>query len=760
MASIAAPSEMSSSAAAAAAALMTGSGSLADYVVEKAIGKGHFSVVHRAVRKSDHKRVALKKVQIFDMMDAKARDRCLKEVQLLQTLPPHPSIIAYLDAFIDSNELYIVFEWAEFGDLRRLLKRAQETNTQLQEPQVWRYFIQVCAGVSHMHNARVMHRDIKPANIFLAAGGCVKLGDLGLGRAFSSQTYEALSKVGTPLYMSPEVLDGRGYEWKSDVWSLGCLLYELACLRSPFKAAGDSLYTLFKKISAGEYAALPSHFSSELSSLVASMIRIDPAKRPDVKATLDAATAALAALEAAGVGAPHDAAAATDAADAADPSTRRPSRQPSASRQPASAASRQAAEESEMCALAMDAVLDKLKLLRYEEGLLRPRRLPPLARGYFVGAALWPVPPQFCYLYQLVCWLLERATGPAAAERLWPLLPDARSDGYDAQAGAAAAALLDELRRAGGEIGTHAQMAPARLRAAGGPDVCALLNTLTDVALSASGFAWAAPQYGDGEDDGVIEEAGDAADDGDAHDVVDAVGEADYEEPAPAGDGGGGDGGDGDGAGGRMLQPLMHASVEPSLWCAECKRIAPQLRLTVDRQSLRWRHRIAEASRLAPAFATAAPAVEPGLERLRARAAAATKAEAPLREAREAADAKVAEVSSRVAEAQARVEALAAELAATDEAAREAKGAAHARGEELTTDAPLLRLRGALKAVRAETREMEVRTAFAQQRLARRQADTQLGAMPAAAAAPRTASRASHDTDLSDPEEYPAEFRT
>ena len=100
-----------------------GSGSLKDYQIEKAIGRGHFSVVHRAVRLCDGHRVALKKVQIFDMMDQKARGRCLKEVKLLQTLPPHSAIIQYIDAFIDSNELYIVFEWAEHGDLRRLLRR-------------------------------------------------------------------------------------------------------------------------------------------------------------------------------------------------------------------------------------------------------------------------------------------------------------------------------------------------------------------------------------------------------------------------------------------------------------------------------------------------------------------------------------------------------------------------------------------------------------------------------------------------------------
>jgi len=93
-----------------------------------------------------------------------------------------------------------------------------------------------------MHSHRVLHRDIKPANIFLTLDGTVKLGDLGLGRFLSDNTLEAFSKVGTPLYMSAEVLKGSGYDAKSDVWSLGCVLYELAMLRSPFKEQGLSLF--------------------------------------------------------------------------------------------------------------------------------------------------------------------------------------------------------------------------------------------------------------------------------------------------------------------------------------------------------------------------------------------------------------------------------------------------------------------------------------------------------------------------------------
>ena len=214
----------------------------------KAIGKGKFSVVYRASRKSDGRLVAVKKVAIVDIMDKKTRDKTLKEVKLLQSLE-HPNVVAYLDAFLDgddgtsgspssrsgNSDLIIVLEWAEAGDLKRQLRKAIQKHARFEERIIWRYFSQIADAIGYMHSKRIMHRDLKPANIFLMADGTIKVGDLGLSRSLSENTLVAHSKVGTPLYMSPEVLRGNGYDFKSDVWSLGCILYELAALKSPFK---------------------------------------------------------------------------------------------------------------------------------------------------------------------------------------------------------------------------------------------------------------------------------------------------------------------------------------------------------------------------------------------------------------------------------------------------------------------------------------------------------------------------------------------
>jgi len=353
-----------------------------NYEIIKPLGKGKFSIVYMAKRLSDGLMCALKKINIFDMMVPKQREKCLKEVRLLQSLD-HKHIVKMFESIIDTNELLIIVEWSEKGDLKRLIRRAIANELRFKESEIWEYSRQLSSALDHMHKKRIMHRDVKPANIFVSMDGSLKLGDLGLGRFFSSQTLEAFSKVGTPLYMSPEVLHGAGYDMRSDVWSLGCVLYELAMLRSPFKSDQQlSLYDLFVRISKGQYPPLQDTVSAEFRDLVSRMLHLEPSKRWHVYQVLEVCSARIAALAALAVATPKGKAAQSSAAA---PPRARPSP-----------------------LLVMDDIVEKLKLLDCEERLLRPAGFPLLNRCFFAQQVKVPNKhTQFEVMYELIRWLLE-----------------------------------------------------------------------------------------------------------------------------------------------------------------------------------------------------------------------------------------------------------------------------------------------------------------------------------------------------------------
>jgi len=264
-------------------------GRIQDFEIMGTVGRGKFSEVHRSLWKvGGDREVALKRVQIFEM-ETEARRECITEVNLLKSLN-HSTIVRYLDSFVESSELVIVLELAPHGDLACLCRLLKESERLLTEPQTWGAFFQIADALHFMHKRRIMHRDIKPANVFLCSHGVVKLGDLGLGRYFSSNTYRAHSIVGTPFYMSPEVIvSSGGYSFKSDIWSHGCVLYELAALSSPFASSRLNYYALGNKIRSGDYPPLPEGTPPSVRGLCAEMIQVSPDARPSAHAVFDAA---------------------------------------------------------------------------------------------------------------------------------------------------------------------------------------------------------------------------------------------------------------------------------------------------------------------------------------------------------------------------------------------------------------------------------------------------------------------------------------
>merc|ERR1719476_1073619 len=247
----------------------------------KLLGQGSFGKAFLARDLATNDLCVMKQVRV-EKMDVKARDTAVREAVALRRVR-HANVVRFRQVFLRSGWLCLVMDFADGGDLCAAVKERARAKVPFEESAVLECFSQVADAVSYVHAQKMVHRDIKSRNIFLCRTGRALLGDFGLVRILETTCELARTCVGTPYYLSPEIIRKQPYNYKTDIWSLGVLLYEMAALKRPFQG---TLETLPKAILQGTYEDLSDSFSQELKDLVADMLRVDPTQRAELRGYL------------------------------------------------------------------------------------------------------------------------------------------------------------------------------------------------------------------------------------------------------------------------------------------------------------------------------------------------------------------------------------------------------------------------------------------------------------------------------------------
>ena len=240
---------------------------LGEYEVGNLIGKGSFSKIYKAFHPQKKQTYALKKIKKKNLKNTKI---IIREVSVMRKLD-HINILQLYDVLVTKRHFYLILEYCEQGDLKKYVKGKSRNENFIRN-----IMNQIKNGLDYMYQLHIMHRDLKPQNILVDKHDTIKICDFGFAKVYNNE-HLTETICGSPLYMSPEMLNYKSYTDKADLWSVGVIMYELFTNRMPY--TGDNIYHMVQNLKSFEFNGNDLQLSSITINLLSELLIKEPLKR-------------------------------------------------------------------------------------------------------------------------------------------------------------------------------------------------------------------------------------------------------------------------------------------------------------------------------------------------------------------------------------------------------------------------------------------------------------------------------------------------
>ena len=249
------------------------------FKVIKKLSNSDFGAVYKILNEEDKNHYAIKKILLKSVEESEMNE-IRNEAKILSEINSE-NIVKFYDSFTDKKSFNIMMEYCDGFDLRKFIEEHKKSNGYIKKNIVLYISLEICNGLKEIHKNDLIHRDLKPDNLFLNADLTIKISDFGLSRKFQNIYDYVRTKVITMQYIAPELLNGQEYNNKVDVWSLGCIIYELCTLNFCFES--NSMNGLLRKITNNNHGKIDTNlYGEDLQKLIDSLLNKNYKQRPSV----------------------------------------------------------------------------------------------------------------------------------------------------------------------------------------------------------------------------------------------------------------------------------------------------------------------------------------------------------------------------------------------------------------------------------------------------------------------------------------------